>query len=77
MLLRWQPPDSSDFVGRRPRASAHSELTAWQTNRYQPQIDNVRRLRQIVTALEALATNAAKDTETWGPNSEPNVRNIS
>jgi len=41
-------------------------LNAQQTERYQPQIDNARRLRQLVAALEALATKAAEDAETWG-----------
>lgn len=41
-------------------------LTAEQTERYQPQIDNARRLRQLVTALQALAIKAAEDTEKWG-----------
>ncbi len=41
-------------------------LSAEQTARYQPQIDNTRRLRQLVTALEALAIQAAEDTEQWG-----------
>jgi len=41
-------------------------LTADQIERYQPQIDNARRLRQLVAALEALAINAAEDAERWG-----------
>ena len=41
-------------------------LSTEQTARYQPQIDNARRLRQLVTALEALAIHAAEDAETWG-----------
>ena len=41
-------------------------LTAEQIERYQPQIDNARRLRQLVTALEALAIKAAEDAEAWG-----------
>jgi len=41
-------------------------LSAEQTARYQPQIDNARRLRQLVAALEALAVKAAEDAEQWG-----------
>jgi hypothetical protein len=41
-------------------------LSAEQTERYQPQIDNTRRLRHLVIALEALATKTAEDTEKWG-----------
>lgn len=41
-------------------------LSAEQTKRYQPQIDNARRLRQLFSALEALAVQAAEDTERWG-----------
>lgn len=41
-------------------------LSAEQIERYQPQIDNARRLRQLVTALEALAITAAEDAEKWG-----------
>ncbi len=41
-------------------------LSAQQLERYQPQIDNARRLRQLVTALEALAAQAAEDAEQWG-----------
>ncbi len=37
-----------------------------QTEHYQPQIDNARRLRQLVAALEALAIKTAEDAETWG-----------
>lgn len=41
-------------------------LTPEQTERYQPQLDNARRLRQLVTALEALAVQAAENAEQWG-----------
>lgn len=41
-------------------------LSAEQIERYQPQIDNARRLRQLVTALQALAIQAAEDAEQWG-----------
>jgi len=41
-------------------------LSAQQAERYQPQIDNARRLRQLVAALEAVAIKAAEDTERWG-----------
>jgi len=41
-------------------------LSTEQIERYQPQIDNARRLRQLVTALEALATQIAEDAEQWG-----------
>jgi len=41
-------------------------LSAAQIERYQPQIDNARRLRQLVTALESLAVTAAENAEQWG-----------
>lgn len=41
-------------------------LTAEQAERYQPQINNARRLRQLLTALEALAAKTAEDAEKWG-----------
>ena len=41
-------------------------LTAEQIERYQPQIDNTRRLRQLVTALETLAVTTAENAEQWG-----------
>lgn len=41
-------------------------LNADQIERYQPQIDNARRLRRLVTALETLAIQAAEDAEQWG-----------
>jgi hypothetical protein len=41
-------------------------LDAEQIERYRPQIDNARRLRQLVTALEALAITTAEAAETWG-----------
>jgi hypothetical protein len=41
-------------------------LSAEQIERYQPQIDNARRLRQLVADLEALAIQAAEHAERWG-----------
>ena len=41
-------------------------LSAEQIERYQPQIDNARRLRQLIAALEALAIQAAENAEQWG-----------
>jgi Family of unknown function (DUF6788) len=41
-------------------------LSAEQTERYQAQIDNARRLRQLITALETLAVQAAETAEQWG-----------
>lgn len=41
-------------------------LTPEQVERYQPWIDNARRLRQLVAELEALAITTAENTETWG-----------
>ena len=41
-------------------------LNAEQIERYQPQIDNARRLRQLVTALETLAVTTAENAEQWG-----------
>jgi hypothetical protein len=41
-------------------------LNADQLERYQPQIDNARRLRELVAALEALAVSTAENAEQWG-----------
>lgn len=41
-------------------------LTPEQVARYQPWIDNARRLRELVAALEALAITTAENAETWG-----------
>ncbi len=41
-------------------------LDAEQIERYQPQIANARRLRQLVAALEALAITTAEHAERWG-----------
>lgn len=41
-------------------------LNAEQIDSYQPQIDNARRLRQLVAALETLAMKTAENAETWG-----------
>ena len=41
-------------------------LNTEQLERYQPQIDNTRRLRQLTTELETLATQTAESTEQWG-----------
>lgn len=41
-------------------------LNPEQTESYQPQIDNARRLRQLVTALETLAVTTAENAEQWG-----------
>ncbi|MGH3265171.1 MAG: DUF6788 family protein, partial [Trebonia sp.] len=42
-------------------------LTTEQLERYQPWVDNDRRLRQLVGELEALAVQAAQHTEGWEP----------
>jgi hypothetical protein len=41
-------------------------LNAEQLERYRPQLDNARRLRELVTALEALAVKTIEDAEQWG-----------
>jgi hypothetical protein len=46
-------------------------LSADQAERYQPWIDNNRRLRQIVNELEALAIDAAHAAEGWTPKPPP------
>lgn len=40
-------------------------LSAEQTERYRPWIDNDRRLRQLVREVEALALQTAQQTEGW------------
>jgi hypothetical protein len=50
-------------------------LTAEQLERYQPWIDNDRRLRQLVSELEALAIQAAQDTEGWERKPKPRSSN--
>ena len=46
-------------------------LTAEQLERYQPWIDNDRRLRQLLSELEALAVHTAQDTEGWQRKPKP------
>ena len=41
-------------------------LTPQQADRYQPWINNYRRLRQLIAELEALSLQAAQDAEGWG-----------
>jgi hypothetical protein len=40
-------------------------LTPDQAERYRPWIDNSRRLRRLLTELEALSLQAVEDTEGW------------
>lgn len=40
-------------------------LTAEQRQRYQPWFDNARKLRELVSELEALSVQAATDAEGW------------
>ena len=42
-------------------------LTPEQLERYQPWFENNRRLRQLITQLEALCLNAAEHAEGWRP----------
>ena len=49
-------------------------LTAEQLERYQPWIDNDRRLRQIVNELEALAIDTAHNNEGWAHKPPPKPR---
>ncbi len=42
-------------------------LSADQAQRYQPWVDNDRRLRQIVKEIEALTVQAAQHAEGWPP----------
>jgi Family of unknown function (DUF6788) len=46
-------------------------LTAEQLERYQPWIDNHRRLRQLVSELEALAVQTAQHAEAWERKPKP------
>ena len=46
-------------------------LTAEQRERYQPWIENDRRLRQLVSELETLAVQAAHNAEAWAPKPKP------
>lgn len=41
-------------------------LTAEQAERYRPWLDNARRLRALLTELEALSVHTANITEGWG-----------
>jgi hypothetical protein len=41
-------------------------LTPEQVERYQPWLDNARRLRELITELEALTINAVERAEGWG-----------
>lgn len=46
-------------------------LSPEQADRYQPWIDNDRRLRQIVSELQALAIQTAQTAEGWTPKPPP------
>jgi hypothetical protein len=41
-------------------------LTPEQLTRYQPWLDNARRLRELVTELETLTVQAVEQNEEWG-----------
>lgn len=41
-------------------------LSTEQLDRYQPWLDNARRLRELVRELEALTTRAVEQAEGWG-----------
>ncbi|HVA73395.1 MAG TPA: DUF6788 family protein [Acidimicrobiales bacterium] len=40
-------------------------LSPAQAERYQPWFDNAKRLRELISELEALSTRAANETEGW------------
>jgi hypothetical protein len=42
-------------------------LSPEQRDRYQPWFDNARRLRELLTELEALSLDTVNDTENWEP----------
>jgi hypothetical protein len=46
-------------------------LSPEQAERYRPWIENDRRLRQLVSELEALATETAHTAEGWAPKPRP------
>jgi hypothetical protein len=46
-------------------------LSPEQAERYRPWIENDRRLRQLVSELEALATDTAQTAEGWAPQPRP------
>jgi hypothetical protein len=46
-------------------------LSAEQLERYQPWIENNRRLRQLVKELETLAVQTAQHAERWGRKKQP------
>jgi hypothetical protein len=48
-------------------------LTPEQLERYRPWFENTRRLRQLISELEALSLSAAEQAERWEPNSRPNA----
>jgi hypothetical protein len=47
------------------------QLTAEQAQRYQPWLDNNRRLQQLVTELQALSVQAIEDAEGWRQRPQP------
>jgi hypothetical protein len=47
------------------------KLTAEQAQRYQPWLDNNRRLQQLVTELQALSVQAIEDAEGWRQRPQP------
>jgi hypothetical protein len=49
-------------------------LTPAQLERYRPWFENRRRLRELVSELEALSLAAAEQAEGWAPESKPKRR---
>jgi len=56
--ITWTRKISGKTITRR--------LTAEQLERYQPWFENNRRLRQLITELEALSLHTAEQAEGWG-----------
>ncbi|MGH8930188.1 MAG: DUF6788 family protein [Egibacteraceae bacterium] len=46
-------------------------LTPQQLDRYQPWLDNARRLRQLAAELETLTIQAVQQAEGWGSETPP------
>jgi hypothetical protein len=61
--------EATQVVGHLRRgvvAAEESGQTPEQVERYQPCLDNARRLRELITELEALTINAVERAEGWG-----------
>lgn len=59
------------------RQDRHQAAHPEQLERYQPWLDNARRLRELTVELEALTIETVKEAEGWGREADREVRRTS